>query len=784
MSDPYAAYIVPAGRDPYADVVMTDRTRLEEVERHRRQAEDAIRRAGGRPPPSPFVNAQSTAPARPPVRGHVSPTAPFAQAAVDLVAQFARSGSRLGRMAAGDPPARPSRSTNPLVDALLGAASGATGTVVNTMTAGLSPDAMFSEAQGTVNRILPVAAGEAQNVVNRVAPSLAPRVSAADQSAMVAGMEDARPGQSTSEMNQGLIAALTNDYQPSTSAGRVGQRVGAAAPYAATPGGVLPTIMGVLGGEGAQAAATAAGANEDQRNAANFAGNTLGGMISTPGVRARPAERILRDATQDLTPQDFSNMHRLMEADLALPGGGVRLGADEALSQVAQGRTTALQGRMRQLSRTPSGSRAISQHTAGRPERVRATTEAVADQIAPTPQDPAVLSVRARDAATGAIRTAESRRTAAVDPLYERADLQYPDPTGVMDIADALRARARQDRTGLIAPGAVEMADAIMGPQAPTPAGATASAGGGAATPAPAPAPYPTLNVENAARLRRYYRDTSEIPLGEPGALNRETAGVIGGASQRLQEVLLQNPDYAAAENLYAQISRDTVDPMMAGPVGQMTRTDAPGAASPMLYPSAPREAQPARTVHSLQALEGQDPGVGAQLTRSHLVDALNAGLTRNRGGASPTAGANVANRVAGNPEQRATFQAGVDTVAPQASPNVATLIDALQATGTRLGEGSPTATDTAAIRDTGAMDVPAEVAISAMRPVNLFQRINENLSNAYTNWNARDIMNMVHQDPATAEAILRNLPQATQRRQITALIKALGAAQATESVR
>ena len=69
-------------------------------------------------------------------------------------------------------------------------------------------------------------------------------------------------------------------------------------------------------------------------------------------------------------------------------------------------------------------------------------------------------------------------------------------------------------------------------------------------------------------------------------------------------------------------------------------------------------------------------------------------------------------------------------------------------------------------------------------KPLNLFQRINENLSNAYTNWNARDIMNMVHQDPATAEAILRNLPQATQRRQITALIKALGAAQATESVR
>ena len=746
------------------------------VSTYMRQSNQALQQAGGRPPPGTTAGAGVQFPERSASVGdtrRMLPPSP-GSTTIRLPGGTATIGPRPPTVQQRRPDGH-TRGAFDAADSAMAFGRGALQTVGTAANTVLNPLSAVADTWQFVNRNAPVLA---QPLTGRSNEQVSGDINTSEGWRRGMGLQT--PGEVSGE----TLARVLGDYQPSSEVAAISGRAGATAPFALTPGGILPTIVGFLTGEGARYGSRAAGATDDQQETAATFGNIAGGTLSTPLVRARPADRIVRDATQDLTPQDFRQARALMEDARGLPNGGLRLGGDEAVSQVAPGRSAPLQGRMRQLSRTSRGARAIGRVTAERPAQVRATTTGVADQIAPVAQDPAILGVRAKDAATGAIRRAEADRTAAVDPLYRRADLQYPDPIGIMDIADALRARARQDRTGLIAPGAVEMADAIMGPQAPTPAGATAAAGGGAATPAPAPAPYPTLNVENAARLRRYYRDTSEIPLGEPGALNRETAGVIGGASQRLQEVLLQNPDYAAAENLYAQISRDTVDPMMAGPVGQMTRTDAPGAASPMLYPSAPREAQPARTVHSLQALEGQDPGVGAQLTRSHLISALDAGMTRNRGGVSPTAGANVANRVAGNPEQQATFQAGVDTVAPQASQNVATLIEALRATGTRLGEGSPTATDTAAIQDIGAMDAPMQGAITLAQPFRAPARANGALSNAYVEWNARDIMNMMNQDPAAWERTMLDLPNRQRNMQITALIKALAAGQATEDQR
>jgi len=697
--------------------------------------------APARPQRSPFAAPQG--PARLP-----SPQGMFGQTVVHALSEAGRAGWR----ASGAETPR-ARSDNSLVDALMGGPAGIVQSIVNTGAQAMNPDSLGGATQSTINQVTPWVMGAFQG--------RRPRGEEATQAIQQMEQERRASGNLTPGEWTNLNGAAMN-YQPSTYAGGIANRAGQAAPFAAAPGGTLPTLAGFLAGEGARGAGAAAGANEAEQNALGFAGNVVGGVAGLPFTGARPHETILRNATRDITPQDTAMARALMEGAQELPGGGIRLGGDEALAQVAPGRSAPLQGRVRQVSRTEQGARAMGRSNAQRPGQIRSTTEAVADQIAPPIQDPARVGTRAQAAADDALLNLERQRTAQTRPLYEAANPEPVPTEALLRILEDARTRAGADQTGLVRDPLLQ---AIQGVD-------------------------PAWDTGNLSRYSRALRDQAEIPFGQPGALNRELAGAQTSLADQMLGLLRGEGDrptaLGEADARYAQISRDVVDPAAAGPLGAIRSNNVARNSDPLrqadaLYPASPPEGQPNVTASALQMLDQQSPGVGADLTRLALLNALDQGARRTQGGENLMGGANAANNLTRNRTQGDTFRAGVQQVAPHAADTVDTLIQALQATGTRRNEGSPTATDARGLAEMGAADPPLQAAISGARPWAIPQRFTNWLSDIYTGANADAIMRVLESDPATFEQLMNGLPNAARARRTTGLIKAIIAASAQD---
>ncbi len=556
---------------------------------------------------------------------------------------------------------------------------------------------------------------------------------------------------------------------PANEAERWAYTGGSMLPMAMAPGSIpqrvasvaLPTAGAEGGGD--LAAYLASQYNNGQPstgqidpNAARVAGRMVGGAaggIASGALGPRPATRLVGAEMQTHTPADIGLARALMERDQRLPTGGIGMMGDEALAAAAPDRAGGVQRLMQAVSTTPRGGARMANQTAGRYGRVRATTLGVADQIAPEPVSPAVTGVAAQTAATDALTNLQNARTAETRPLYDRARFQYPDPEQVAQVQTDLRARGDEDQTGLVGPQLNAVARQID----------------------------PTWNIDNLSRFTKYQRDRADIPLGQTDALPRELSGAVGGAAGRLADILRQNPDQAAADARFAQISRDVVDPAMNGPLGDISRTADPQAQGRALYPTAPSEGQPADTVSALQRLAGQNRTSGPALTRSRLVDALNEQGQLLQTGENPMAGARTVTHLAANPEQAATFHAGVQEVAPNAAPVVRDLFDVLRATGSRLNQGSTTAAN---LQGLGNLDTAGPVLQgirTILQPRQTATRLGNAMTSARVNRNAEDIINLFSQDPAGFEQDAlraRGLTSPGTEGYMT-LLKALMAAQA-----
>ena len=677
----------------------------------------------------------------------MTPQGVLGNAVVQGVTAAGRAGSDLAHRMTGRE-ATQVRSSNPIVDALIGFPEGAARSVASMAADASSGDSMASAAQSTVNRTLPVVEGAIRHRPQ------------AETSRIIRRSEDARRASgrvSGSETADPLISALTSDYQPSTTAGAISQRAGAAAPFLAAPGAVGPTIAGFGGGEIARGIAAMFGGNEDVQNAAGLGGNAAAAAAFTPLVGLRPSERIIRDRTALLNMTDDPNSHLSLATELQrtaqnLPNGGVRLYPDEALAQVGETRAAPLQALARQASRAPGGQAQAAEQMGGRAGEVQAVTRGTADMIAPPIEDPAALGVRAQRGATSALESTRAATNAPARASYDALETQLLPGSEYATLHANPSYRAALE-TVL---GDPELAPLIQG------------------------LPQNSLSVIN--------RVVQQLDTMEAAA--RESPTNPGGnntlANQRADARTLANnaaaahsPDWVNARSIIAQGRAGVLEPQQAGPLGTISRGQPnAGQAASALYPSTPIEGQAANTVNALRELGTAEPGVSADLTRLHLIDALDQGTRRIQGGPNPRGGANVANRLAGNQAAGDTFRAGVGEVAPQAAQTVDDLIRVLQATGTRSPEGSQTATDTGQLTSLGAGEAPMEAAKFIASPTRAPQRIDNWLQDRQLNANAGEIMRVLGLGPDEFAAYMRGLPGGAARNRVLGLAKALIAGQ------
>lgn len=208
------------------------------------------------------------------------------------------------------------------------------------------------------------------------------------------------------------------------------------------------------------------------------------------------------------------------------------------------------------------------------------------------------------------------------------------------------------------------------------------------------PGRVPITDIANLDRVRKAVRDRIELgfaPIGrEP--LVKEQSAALGEALQRLDALMeRESPEFAHGKRTFADFTGAVNRPLETGPLGRIS--NGAGAAD-ALYPNAPPEGTPSETAIAIRLLGGEDPRLPGAVTRQHVVNTFNEAAQDNMGGPNQWGGAKYAARLLGNPEQRATLEAGYQGL-PQGGErleDLQRLIRVLEAHGKRLGVGSNTA--------------------------------------------------------------------------------------------
>jgi hypothetical protein len=350
----------------------------------------------------------------------------------------------------------------------------------------------------------------------------------------------------------------------------------------------------------------------------------------------------------------------------------------------------------------------------------------VLNQIAPETTDAAGLELRGQSAAQGALSDTRSAINARANPHYEALKTQEIPPSDYTALASD--------------PGYAEALGKLRG--------------------------NPVLNADVSGlsdrNLSVVNEATKQLDAMESGARvgpnnpggNNTLAGKYGGSRANVDaliEALTQSgkvpPDWQTARGIVAQGRQNELAPQTAGPLGEIA--GAKNALNPplnaaqqgsKLYPSAPPEGQPGMTVQALQGLAGQDPAIGADLTRAHLGQVLGESTQDLRGGPNAWGGANYAARIAGNPIQKDTLMQGLGYVSPGTEDDMQKLLEVLQATGRREAAGSPTAPNLEMAEDLKANTrLAGNVATGATGP-RLFERLQRAIEAANLEMNSRDL--------------------------------------------
>lgn len=549
----------------------------------------------------------------------------------------------------------------------------------------------------------------------------------------------------TSQDIQGLAESahvVGQPYAPQTTAGAYTRTVGQFAPgLLMGPEGAGENMIGRAAKTGAMRAANTLGTSAIKNVLVPAAASETAGQI-TKGSKYEQAARLaaaltaggatamttgapkeasmVANATKGVSPQQ---MAAAVQRGQTAQSIGVPITMAEGVQSVAP--NAGLGSIQKMVENSPQGA-GLQAQFAQRPGQVQTAAGNVLDQIAPAGR-PDMVSTQAQAAAESALLNLEKQRTVAVNPSYKAAG--SVSPQDIQSLAADMRTEAKADQTGLIGPGLSEVADKL------TPNGT------------------PITDVQQLDIIRGHYRDLGKLPPGTPGSLDRRQWGAMSPYLDRLSNdgrtgLLDQDPNFVQGNQTYQDLSRSTVDPALAGPLGAIAGrgpNSAPTIASQgaALYPSAAPEGQAAVTAEAAQRLGGSAP----DLTRAYLAQKLAENTQSNLTGENQWGGAKFAADVAGNQNQRAALMAGVGQAAPRAQQPLADLLDTLQATGTRQRMGSDTFANTH-----NAADVKGTVPIGILNPLEpaalMMRGTTEKINNLIGAGRRQNLANMLQMPP------------------------------------
>ncbi|PSC06736.1 hypothetical protein SLNSH_02770 [Alsobacter soli] len=510
---------------------------------------------------------------------------------------------------------------------------------------------------------------------------------------------------------QRLAEGVTGPWhEPQTRAGKYGETIGSflvpgALPTKATT--AAPTAAKFLKGYLADLAgnvvvpalasetAGQATAGTKLEPIARLAGAVAGNMGSAYVRGASAPDNVLRRATGDMTDAQWQAAR-----ELAANPQGIKLTGPEAISQ-ATGGASALPNVQRVVEGSVEGRARTAPFFAQRPGQVDAAVGSFLDRIAPQSPTPSVLGPRASDAATRALRDVEEARTAAVNPLYTAANADRVAPDVVNGLIGNIDRQLAADSTGILSGPLGELRSRLIETPARPGAPATRTPVMGPngqviryeATPAVDPTPHvPITDIENLDRTRKYFRDRLALPQVGADAITREQAGAISSILEPLDTAMEQaSAKFAAGKQRYADITRNTVQPIAEGPVGRVAAASDTPSAGAALLPQNPMTGSGPETADAVARLIGHDPETTRGLVRQNLADRYARAATDTQQGSREYAGAKFRNDVAGNDARREVLDAVLNGIPGGPAADAAVLLDALQATGRRMPIGSAT---------------------------------------------------------------------------------------------
>jgi hypothetical protein len=549
-------------------------------------------------------------------------------------------------------------------------------------------------------------------------------------------------------------------HVPHTQAGKYAAAISEQVPGALlAPGGVLAKGAFAVGsGAGGEAADQLIPEDSPLHPYARAGGQILGGLPAAAGAALRSTpQKVVGQALGDITDADRMAAIQLMRDAQAR---GIQLTPAEAIQQVTGGGTGL--GRMqRVVEGTKRGQEQMAPVFAQRPDQVRQAGMNFADTIAPPNPQPSLIGPQAQEAAQGGLDMVRGGINDLAEPFYQRLPAQTMPDAQYRGLANN-----------------------------PSYQGALAELRGNPELNGPiAHLPDNSLGVVNEVLKQldtgaAAARQTVQNPAG-----NNRLAGLRGDVRADADTLAASvSPDWRMARDIVSQGRQTLLEPLEAGPTGAIGRTDDVAGQTGALYPRSPLEGAPNETAQTLQVMRAAEarnairnqepiaqPGVGADLTRQHLVRALNEATSDLQPGPNQWGGAKYAKSIAGNPEQAATLRAGVDAVGgPNAGDELDTLLNVLRATGKRQPAGSLTAFNTEDLKGLG-LSLPNGSAGSKLNPMTWVKKGEDAFRGAQQRANTDALVRMLLSNPDEAERFLAGASRYAPNRQ-SALGRALRA--------
>jgi len=514
--------------------------------------------------------------------------------------------------------------------------------------------------------------------------------------------------------SENIQANLPTQHEPQSRAGKV---ISEAANFA-TQGAALPlgagraaaAGVGAIAGVGSEAAGQATEGTAAEPYA-RLAGALAGGGVASYAGRASGAEQAATASLRSLPEAEREAI--LARAQTLMgdaQGAGIPLSAANAIDAASNGVTD-----LSSLQRHVEALGGMRGFYAGGADRTEAAARRGFDQIAPVPNDPNVIGPQVGRAAEEIVTDANKARTAAVadDALAARSDTV--DPASVESLVKSLDERISADTTGLSHAPLKQMRDSLVTREAreavPAVPGERVAVNDPKTgrlvryemTPGtpevPAAAREYATDVENLDRVRKYFRDRTELPAFAPDAIDKETGAVVGRAMGTIDQALTEGSEAYARRNAdYARISREVVEPLMQGPIGRLAKSDiTTQEAMAALLPRGDEALANSQGVISrtFGALREKNPWAAAQLVRANAEGIFNTAAKDLVSGPNANVGPKFASNYRGNPQMAANNEAAIRAGIPNGdavADGFNRLLDVFEAMGRRQNVGSRTA--------------------------------------------------------------------------------------------